>query len=205
MKDRLRFELNRALAQVGARAQPALLDELVERYAEPHRAYHTLRHVVGSLGWLEWYRSLAEHPAEIALAIWFHDAIYDPRASDNEQKSAELAVERLAHLGARSDAIHRINDYVLATAGHDAPASADGRLMIDIDLAILGARPSAFSAYDRAIRTEYRHVPWALYALGRRRILRRFLHRPILYQCAPLRELLEERARENLRRALGRS
>ncbi|MEO1170701.1 MAG: N-methyl-D-aspartate receptor NMDAR2C subunit [Myxococcota bacterium] len=190
-----------ALRTLGATEEPRLFEELLTRYQEPHRAYHTLSHVTACLGWLEWSWALAERPNEILVALWYHDAVYEPRASDNEEQSAALARERLSGCGADPTAVDRVARLVMATRDH-VGASRDEQLIVDIDLAILGARPALFDAYDHGIRSEYAHVPAPLYAFGRRRVLRRFLESPVLYQTAPLRETLESPARANLTRAL---
>jgi predicted metal-dependent HD superfamily phosphohydrolase len=114
---------------------------LFARYGEAQRHYHTLKHIAVCLGWLATHASFAQRPAEIALALWFHDAVYDPRASDNEARSAELARERLGALGVGTEVTERIAAQILATREHLAAGDADTQLLLDIDLSILGASP----------------------------------------------------------------
>jgi predicted metal-dependent HD superfamily phosphohydrolase len=191
-----------ALAMAGAlRSGSALFGELLARYGEDHRRYHTLAHVDACFGFFDWYRGLAQHPERVELALWFHDAVYDPRASDNEQQSALLARERLGELGLQPEAIEDIASHVLATARHRGGAP-DTDLTVDLDLGILGARVPAFARFEREIREEYAHVPEHAFAIGRRAVLTGFLARPRIYRVAAVREELEARARLNLERRI---
>lgn len=201
--DRLARRFVRALEAVGATASgERVFAELVERHAEPHRHYHTFEHVDACLGWLDWVAAHGERPAEVALALFFHDAMYDPRASDNEARSAQLARERLEALGAPPEAVARIEAFILATATHEAE-HGDPRLVVDLDLTILGARPAVYDAFEEQIRSEYAHVPEPLFRAGRRQVLEHFLERETLYAVPPLQDELEKRARANLERRIG--
>lgn len=200
--DQLSQRFARAAAEAGARgpATPVFL-RLLERYREPQRRYHDLSHVAACLGWLDWFRSSAARPDEVELGLWFHDAVYDPRRVDNEQRSAELARVELSALGVRPESIEAVAQLVEATRAHDA-SGGDAALLVDIDLAILGARRHEFEQFELSIREEYGHVPEAAFRAGRAHVLSRFLARPVLYRTPMLREELEERARENLERRL---
>lgn len=145
-----------------------------------------------------------EHPAEVTLAVWFHDAIYDPRRTDNEARSAQLAEETLLAAGVDADAAARVAGLVRLTAHDREGLTGDGAILCDADLTILGAEPARFDAYDAAIRREYEWVPAAVYRRERARVLARFLERRSLYHTSHFRERFEARARENLRRALAR-
>ena len=143
-------------------AQPpaCAFDELTQRYSEPHRAYHALQHLEECFAWYESARSLARAPGEVAFALFYHDAIYDTRAKDNEERSAELAAAVLEeYCGAGRALVGSITGLILATL-HDAiPASGDMRVLVDIDLSILGAPADRFDEYERQIRFEYSWVP----------------------------------------------
>lgn len=190
-----------ALNTVGARHDGATFSDLHARYAEKHRCYHTLRHVDSCLSWLDWFTFAAERPAEVELALWFHDVVYDPTASDNEAKSAEFAHQRLRAVGVPSDSLERICQHIMATADHQG-ICGDAALVVDIDLAILAANGADFARFEAQIRKELEWVPEPLYRLGRRRVLKRFYRRPFIYSLAPLRELFESAAKNNLRRVL---
>ena len=191
----------RALGEAGAeRSGEALFDELLTRHGEAHRRYHTILHVDDAcLGYLDWYRGSARHPERVELALWFHDAVYDPRASDNERQSAQLARARLAELGLPHAVVDDIEAHVLATARH-SHGLPDTDLVVDLDLSILGAPARRFERFEQEIREEYAHVPDLAFANGRRAVLSGFLARPEIYRVPALREELEQRARRNLER-----
>lgn len=138
----------------------------------------------------------------LALAVWGHDLIYDPRAGDNEARSAGVFGAWLAAQGAPAELVREVEGLILVTRHPSRPANRTQALLIDADLAILGAEPETFAAYDRAIRQEYRHVPGLLYRAGRAKVLRGFLEREQLYT-TPEFAGLEEQARINLGAALN--
>lgn len=142
---------------------PAVFDELVARYSEPHRKYHTLQHLTECLAHFEAVRDLAEQPAEVEMALWFHDAIYDTQRHDNEEKSAGWACEVLLAHGTTAAAAQRVHDLVMATRHTALPVSPDEQLLVDVDLSILGAGGERFAEYEQQIRDEYAFVPPALF------------------------------------------
>jgi predicted metal-dependent HD superfamily phosphohydrolase len=182
----------------------ALFRQVMDRHAEVHRAYHTAEHLDDCLARLDLLRGEAEHPAEVELAIWFHDAIYDPGSPDNERRSAEWAREACLGAGVPRAVTARIESLVLATR-HDAPpTTTDGRVIADADLGILGAAPDRFDRYEQQVRQEYARVPAPRFRRERRRILEGFLARPRIYLTEAGLRQLEAPARENLRRAIRR-
>jgi len=193
-----------AWSALGIDAPPATLrDALLARYAEPHRRYHTLQHLGECLDAFERERTRAQRPGEVALALWFHDAVYDLQAQDNELQSANWARDALRAAGIDAAAAQRVHDLVMATT-HDAqPVDADAQLMVDIDLSILGAPAERFAEYERQIRAEYAHVPPEVFEPRRRLILGHFLARDPLYQTPVMRARCEAQARTNLRGAIG--
>jgi predicted metal-dependent HD superfamily phosphohydrolase len=177
-------------------------ERLLDAWSEPHRAYHTLAHLSACLDELDRVRDLAREPGLLELALWFHDARYDPLAHDNEARSAAWA-SRFADAVGLSRHADRLSALVLATR-HDAlPTDPDMALLVDVDLSILGQPPAVFDAYEREVRREYAQVPDALFAAGRGRILASLLARPALYQTPAMAERYEAVARANLQRALG--
>jgi predicted metal-dependent HD superfamily phosphohydrolase len=207
-------ELRIAWAQVAAPTSLSaeVFDDLVSRHRQPHRRYHGLRHVV----WvLRHTRRLEAEIAEcrrgapgydaaaVTAAAWFHDAVYDPRADDNEQRSAELAERRLAALDWPAARCAFVAALVRATAGHLADAdgsdaSWERRVLLDADLGVLGAEPAAYAAYVNGVRTEYGHLSDTDWAAGRAHVVERLLARSSLYTTAPGRSWWQERARANL-------
>lgn len=181
----------------------ALYDEVVARYSEVHRHYHSLQHLGECIRWLEAVSALAQRPAEVEAALWFHDAICEPGRPDNEERSASWARAALLDAGVREEPAVRVERLVLATKHTAAPASGDAQLLVDIDLAILGAEQPRFAEYEQQIRREYASVPQAVFRQRRQAILRSFLDRPRIYSTGYFHAALEQRARANLGRALG--
>jgi len=178
---------------------PPLQARLRAMYGEPHRRYHTLAHVEALLRWLTQWQSLAREPRLIDAAIWFHDAVYDTRRSDNEQRSAELARVELAALGWSAPDVERVAALVLATQHHQADAGdTDAWLFLDLDLSVLGQSPVHYAAYAAAIRAEYGWVDEARYREGRSAVLRSFLDRAAIYRTPELHAAWEAAARVNL-------
>jgi predicted metal-dependent HD superfamily phosphohydrolase len=183
-----------------ASAAEAVLDELIESYLEPARQYHTLEHIAVLLQQLETNKTGVGDGDAVALAIIFHDVVYDPLRQDNEQQSAALARQRLTALGFASSLIARVADYIEATqhGRHIDTQDPDLALLLDLDLSTLAAAPDAYRLYANAIRREYAHVPDALYRSGRRQVLQGFLAREHIYRTPRLAKLWEARARANI-------
>lgn len=188
--------------QLQGPANGGLMNQLVKAWGEPHRRYHTLVHLRDCLAHADATAPLARRPAELVWALWFHDAVYDPARSDNEQRSADWARAALLHGGGSEEAAARVHALVLATAGHTPSDDPDTQLLLDIDLSILGTSYARFDDYERDLRTEYGHLDEATWTAGRRRFVQAMLERPSIYRTAPYREGFEARARENLQRSL---
>ena len=136
------------------------------------------------------------------MALWYHDAVYDPRAADNEVKSAALALEVARAAGLPEALGGRVAELIRASTHRSAPDDPDTRLFADIDLSILGQPEGAFDEYERHVREEYGWVPEAAFRSGRAGILRSLLGRPVLYGTPIFREKYEASARRNLERSL---
>ena len=194
-----------ARAPAGLTLPAPLLERVLAAWSTPGRAYHDLGHLEDVL---RHFDDAHRHtgfvrPREAWLALLFHDAVYVPGAQDNEARSAELARGELAGLPLDRE---RVAQLVLLTARHGRLAGealdADAALFLDCDLAILGAAPGAFDAYDAGIAAEHRHVPKALYAAGRRAFLEGLLGQVRLFASDWGRARFEGAARANLARAL---
>lgn len=173
------------------------------RYEEPHRHHHTLLHVNALLAGLQAHMVLAQDAGVIEAAIWYHDAIYNTRRNDNEERSAVLARDDLARAGWPMSRVARVESLVRATAHHQAPPDdADAWLFLDLDLCILGQSTSAYDRYRDAIRREYDWVEDSAYRSGRKRVLESFLNRPVIFQTDVVRAAFEIPARDNIRREI---
>jgi predicted metal-dependent HD superfamily phosphohydrolase len=195
MKDVLRrqwHDLLRAWAVAPALADRTF-EELREHYAGPGRFYHTLDHVQSVLETVASLGSYARNLNAVKLAAWLHDVIYDSKAPDNEERSADYA-ERLCEKLSIPEG-HLVAALIRKTKTHDAAGDADAQVLIDADLAILGESESAYRAYGEKIRQEYAWVPESDYRKGRQRVLQNFLSRPRIFH---LLIHLEEPARQNL-------
>jgi predicted metal-dependent HD superfamily phosphohydrolase len=203
MAEELVAQTWRGLAQrqsTQAPAAEAVLDELIRVYREPPRRYHTLAHIAALLRQLEAHGGAVGDGDAVALAIIFHDVVYDPRRQDNEQQSAAVARERLGALGFPARLIEKVATYIEATQhGREVDSDdADLALLLDLDLSTLASAPEAYRLYASDIRQEYGHVPNLLYRLGRRQILEGFLARERIYRTPFLAERWEARARANI-------
>ncbi len=181
----------------------ALHKEVVDKYKEKHRHYHTLQHLEECLAHLAGLRDIAENPSAIALALWFHDAIYEPLRHDNEQLSGDWARMSVLQAGLGISLADRIFHLVLATKHDSLPEEGDTKILVDIDLAILGAAPQRFFEYEQQIRAEYKVVPEAIFNTKRAELLQQLLARPTLFNTDAFISRYESQARANLAQAIS--
>ncbi|MCE4053070.1 HD domain-containing protein [Pseudomonas sp. Au-Pse12] len=195
----------RVWAELGVECpSQAIYQALVRRYGEPHRAYHNCQHVQECLQVRRLINAACDAPAEVDLALWFHDALYDPLRHDNELRSAQWLDEVARDSGLGDATRRRLYELIMVTRHDGAPASADQAVLVDTDLAILGASAERFEEYDLQVRREYRYVPLFVYRRKRRQVLEGFLARGRIYTCAPYFDAFEQQARANLARAIDR-
>jgi len=179
-------------------------ERLTAAYSEPQRHYHNQQHIAECLAEYDPARHLARQPAAVELALWFHDAVYDPKAGDNEENSAALARQCLAEAGASGALAEAVAKLVMATKSHEVGANADAGLMVDVDLSILGKHEKRFSEYERQIREEYAWVPQPVFAARRAEILQRFVARPRIFATGWFWEKYERQARQNLEASISK-
>ena len=191
-----------AWRDLGVAASEFGFRKLVDRYDEAHRRYHTTQHLAECLGLWRTSRSLASRPGEVAIALWFHDAVYDTKRQDNEERSAALAREAVTLAGLPSGIGDRVHALIMATRHDGVATDADMQLLVDIDLSILGADTTRFDEYERQVREEYAWVPSLMFRRTRRTILQQFLERPRIFQTPAFYETRETAARQNLKRSV---
>ncbi len=193
-------ELRTAWRHIASAGHDSILDSLVARHRESHRQYHTLTHVMWVLRHVSALAAAGESTTDLAAvkfaALW-HDAVYVPGANDNEACSALLACGAAADLGWGTSRQVLVERLVLATAEH-RPCDADEALLVDADLAILGAPPQAYADYVTGVRHEYSHVDDGAWKAGRTAVLTSFLAQPHLYFTNTMRTQRETRARANI-------
>ena len=192
------MQLMTSLAVERSRAREAY-SRLARRYGESQRVYHTLDHVWQVVQEVHRLAAYAQNSAQVQAAAWLHDVIYDPHADDNEERSAAYAAELLQALEQPALFISGVQRLILLTKDHKAaPEDGDGRVLIDADLAVLGAPRAAYARYAAAIRREYAWAPEETYRSGRVAVLRQLLQRPFIYHTVPMRQEREQVARENI-------
>ena len=174
-------------------------DDIAAAYAEPGRFYHTLDHVLAVLATVESLAQYAKNLNAVKLAAWLHDVIYNSKASDNEERSAEYTERLCEELAIPVGNL--VATLIRTTKTHDPGEDADAQVLLDADLAILGASELDYQAYAEKIRREYAWVPEPEYRKGRRQILERFVTRPRIYH---LLSQLEQPARRNLEAEIAR-
>jgi predicted metal-dependent HD superfamily phosphohydrolase len=187
---------------LGVLPDEALYEALVASYSEPQRRYHTLQHLEECFHQLEKITLLALRPAEIQLALWFHDAIYDTHRQDNEERSAHWARQAISPVSV--EAADRVHGLVMATRHEAVAEGIDAGILIDVDLSILGADSQRFDEYEAQIRAEYDWVAQAVYRRERRKVLASFASRSRIFSTKPFFELHEAQARANIARSLAR-
>lgn len=200
----LQASFDRAWRDIGAQSSGAVLCEaLTAAYAEPQRKYHTLQHLSECLQSFDAVRHLAGKPAEVELALWFHDAVYQVKRGDNEEMSADWARRELNAAGVHQSVVDCVHQLVMVTRHDVLPSQPDEQLLVDIDLSILGAPEERFAQYEQQIREEYAFVPAWIFRRKRVAILKSFMDRPRIFSTGHFYAALEQRARANLLRAVS--
>jgi len=208
-------EIRTAWRYIAGPTHDGYIDALLIRYAEVHRHYHTATHIMFVLRHLhDIAQGAAARPSpEVVAAGLYHDAIYNPKIDHNEALSAVLAARDLAEIGWSTQRCDLVAALIIATAGHLAdPASSPSRdpgreddtaMLLDADLAILGAEPGAYQAYVNGVRAEYAHIDDGQWRTGRSLVLRHFLDRPRLFVTDHMYATAEHRARANIEAELA--
>lgn len=173
------------------------------RYDEPWRHYHIWEHVTRMLAEFEDVHDQAQNPTAVEWAIMFHDAVYEPSASNNEGRSAQLANYLLSPFMS-SSVVDDITSMILLTKRHHTPPhDVDGCIICDCDLAVMGWGWEKFAEFGDAIRQEYSHVSDDDFRRERRELMKSFLHRERIFQTEHFRNKYEKQARDNLRHTIA--
>lgn len=175
-----------------------VLQDLIVRYGEPHRHYHTLDHIADCLVTLAGVRHLCANPDTVALAIWFHDAIFDVSRNDNEELSAQLAYDSCLRLGLQKEIALCVSNLVKATTHQEILLTHDAKVLVDIDLTSLALDPDAFAENSRKIRSEYSSLDDGAYERRSRKMFEAMIDRHRIYQTDYFHEQYEDMARANL-------
>lgn len=189
---------------IDEKRREATFKQLIEAYSASTRHYHTLRHVQILLDAMQAEATIHDSTV-VQLAVWFHDAVYDPLRSDNETRSAELASAFLAETTLSESRQRQVACLIERTKDHTQTQPDDDtdlQLFLDADLGILGASEDEYWQYARQVRQEYQLVPDLLYRPGRSKVLEKLLTTPVLYRTAAYRTRLDAAARRNLQAEL---
>jgi predicted metal-dependent HD superfamily phosphohydrolase len=177
-------------------------DDLLDLYSSKNRFYHDISHIISLLKRWETSKENIADDDVVYLAIWFHDAIFSTWKSDNEEKSAELAVEFLVQTRFPKERIEKVAQYILATKTHESSNDNDLNYFLDMDLSILGSEETIYDIYAKQISDEYSFYPSFLYNRGRKKVLSSFLDKEFIFKTTEYRTALEKQARINIAREL---
>jgi predicted metal-dependent HD superfamily phosphohydrolase len=181
------------------REERKVLRDLIDAYSQAHRFYHGLIHIKHILGIISTLQGQAKNYRGIQFAAWFHDVVYHPNAKDNEEKSAAYAAQVLTKLNVCPATIDAVTQMILNTKYHQAaPEDIDSQILLDADLAILGADEASYRFYVQGIRREYARLSSEEYRLGRIQVLQQFLQRSRIYYTQPMFAQYEAKARHNI-------
>ena len=187
-----------SLAETGADSI-VVWEEIIGHYNEPWRQYHTLEHLCHCLQQLDLTSSLMEDPAAVEIALWFHDTILQPDATDNEEKSAEL-FKRSAEMHLPPNVVNNVSNLIRATEHRDPPQGQDARHLCDIDLSSLASPWEQFLKDSNALRAEQSGTADAQFYPAKIRFLSTLLERPTVFLTDYFQARFERAARENIRR-----
>jgi len=195
---------NQLLINLQIRPEEQAYQKLTSAYSEKHRAYHTINHINDCLTQFDRFSDLLEDANAVEVAIWFHDAIYNPLSNTNEVDSAKWASKFLSANGAPSELVESVYRLIIATKHDVALTSNDEAVLVDIDLSILGSEPAEYRQFEENVRTEYRLMPGPIFRRKRAEILQSFLDRDYIYNIQRFRDMYEDMARSNLETAIQR-
>lgn len=187
---------------VGGAAPKGWLAQVLDAWDEPHRHYHNRRHLEECLAAFQPVRSQCRHPGEVALALWFHDAVYNTHSNTNEADSADLAERAMFEAGLTGPVVGRVRHLILSSAHANTLATGDEAVMRDVDVLVLGADAERYSQYQQGVREEFSWVPEPVFKEGRSRVLQSFLGKPRIYLLPEFYDRYELSARRNLQREL---
>jgi len=171
------------------------------KYNEKHRAYHNLNHLKEIFSYYDSYIDKIESPDIMSFSIFYHDVIYNIWKKDNEEKSADFAIEKLSSI-LKEDHLQEIHQQIIATKTHEG-FDSDTHFLLDFDLAILGQSETVYKTYTENIRKEYKLIPGFMYKKGRIKVLEHFITKPSIYKTDAFIALYEKQAKTNLSNELN--
>ncbi len=179
-----------------------LWDSVFKKYSEKHRAYHNLTHLEEIFKYFDVYQQEIEEPNTMAFSIFYHDVIYNIWKKDNEEKSADFAIDKLQQISLPTDILHKVHQQIIATKRHES-SNTDTKYLLDFDLAILGQPEHIYKTYTQKIRKEYKLIPSLIYKKGRIKVLEHFSNKSSIYKTSAFIDFYEQQAKENLQTELN--
>ncbi len=176
--------------------------EVENNYSQKSRHYHNLQHIDALINHLEPVAAKLDDWELIQFSVFYHDIIYKPTKSNNEEKSAELAVKRLTQLGVSTSRIEKCKQQIIATKEHKSNQSGDTAYLLDADLSILGAPVEQYLEYTKKIRKEYGIYPDLIYKPGRKKVVQHFLNMASIFKTKYFQDQFEKQAKKNLQQEL---
>ncbi len=176
---------------------------LINAYGEKHRGYHDLSHIEACLTLLDEVSHLASNTESLKIAFWFHDAIYKAFSRTNEADSADLAIRFLKENGSSQQFQKTVYNLIMVTEHKSLPSTQDEKIMVDIDLSILGTDSERYALYKKGVRKEYKLVPMFIYRKKRKEILEEFLNRSPIYHIEYFQNKFEVMARRNIEQEIA--
>ena len=181
----------------------ALWQEINSSYSSANRHYHDHQHLQHMITLAEEFREHIDDFQCLLFSIFYHDIVYDAKKSDNEERSADIAMKRLSEMGLPTTTIQKCSQQILATKDHEEGSDNDTNLLLDIDVSILGSNQQQYEQYASDIRKEYNMYPNVLYKRGRKKVLRHFLDMEYLFKTEAFRNRFEKQARKNIQAELN--
>jgi predicted metal-dependent HD superfamily phosphohydrolase len=198
------WSLDVAQLPVAQAIKDKIFNNIISRHSERGRRYHGVGHLVALFDILKDYTHSVQNPTPLHYAIWWHDSVYDPMKTNNEERSAELAVTHFDALGVNQETAKSVSKLILATKNHWQPLSfGEGDYFLDADIAILGAPADIYDAYARNVRAEYSMIPDEFYYEGRNNFLESALSVDKFFRTHEFQRKFSDAARLNLQRELN--
>jgi len=202
----LMAEWRKDMTAIGSFSDAAVREfgRVIRHYTEPHRHYHALPHLAALFRLLDMHAPYLGPGSAARLAVWWHDLIYDPTKSDNEERSADIATAALSDLGAGPALVAEVDRLIRMTKNHwTGPGAGHGDYFLDADIAILGAPSEVYDTYAAGVRQEYAWAPDAAYRAGRSKFLEAALAFPRLFRTDAFEDAYAAQALVNMRRELA--
>lgn len=179
-----------------------LWNEIEINYSKKKRHYHTLEHLQNLLNQLSEVKDQIKGWDAVLFSLFYHDVIYNPLKSDNEERSADHAEKRLQKISVPKRIVENCKAQILATKKHGASSDMDVNFFTDADLSILGSDWNLYSAYFKQVRKEYSIYPDLIYNPGRKKVLLHFLQMERIFKTDYFSNKFELQAKQNLQHEL---